>query len=122
MIAAQPGIVAVTELVVTFIGPRQAWVVARVAIDEAMSGASVEKLMRTAEDEFETEVAGHRARGPRATWALTSRPAVRRSLGAAGSIERSSLLREQSSVLESGAMKGKATCPASLMRSRPPRK
>jgi cation diffusion facilitator family transporter len=52
MIAAQPGIVAVTELVVTFIGPRQAWVVARVAIDEAMSGASVEKLMRTAEDEL----------------------------------------------------------------------
>jgi hypothetical protein len=50
MIAAQPGIMAVTELVVTFIGPRQAWVVARVAIDEAMSGASVEKLVHAAED------------------------------------------------------------------------
>ena len=34
----------------TFIGPRQAWVVARVAIDEAMSGASVEVLVRTSEE------------------------------------------------------------------------
>jgi len=49
-IIAQPGIVAVTELVVTFIGPRQAWVVARVAIDEALSGASVEELVRATED------------------------------------------------------------------------
>jgi divalent metal cation (Fe/Co/Zn/Cd) transporter len=49
-IAAQPGIVAVTELVVTFIGPRQAWVVARVAIDEALNGASVEELVRATED------------------------------------------------------------------------
>ena len=50
MIAAQPGIVAITELLVTFIGPRQAWVVARVAIDEALSGASVETLVRTSEE------------------------------------------------------------------------
>jgi divalent metal cation (Fe/Co/Zn/Cd) transporter len=49
-IAAQPGIVAVTELLVTFIGPRQAWVVARVAIDEALCGASVEELVRATED------------------------------------------------------------------------
>ena len=50
LILAQPGILAVTELLVTFIGPRQAWVVARVAIDEAMSGASVEILVRTSEE------------------------------------------------------------------------
>jgi cation diffusion facilitator family transporter len=50
MIVAQPGIVAVTELVVTFIGPRQAWVVARVVIDPAMSAASVEKLVRATEE------------------------------------------------------------------------
>ena len=50
MIATQPGIVAITELLVTFIGPRQAWVVARVAIDEALSGASVEILVRTSEE------------------------------------------------------------------------
>jgi cation diffusion facilitator family transporter len=50
MIAAQPGIEAVSELVVTFIGPRQAWVVARVAIDESLNGSSVEKLMRATEN------------------------------------------------------------------------
>jgi hypothetical protein len=50
MIAAQPGIVAVTELVVTFIGPRQAWVVARVAINETIDGAGVEKLARETEN------------------------------------------------------------------------
>ena len=49
MIAAQPGIVAVTELVVTFIGPRQAWVVARVAIDESIDGCGVQKLVRATE-------------------------------------------------------------------------
>jgi divalent metal cation (Fe/Co/Zn/Cd) transporter len=49
MIVAQPGVVAVTEILVTFIGPRRAWVVARVAIDQAMNGANVEKLVRTAE-------------------------------------------------------------------------
>jgi cation diffusion facilitator family transporter len=50
MIVAQPGIVEVTEILVTFIGPRRAWVVARVAIDETLTGANVEKLVRTAED------------------------------------------------------------------------
>jgi divalent metal cation (Fe/Co/Zn/Cd) transporter len=50
MIAAQPGIVAVTELVVTFIGPRQAWVVARVAINGTIDGAGVEKLARETEN------------------------------------------------------------------------
>jgi len=50
MIAAQPGIVAVSELVVTFIGPRQAWVVARVAIDATIDGAGVEKLVRATEN------------------------------------------------------------------------
>jgi hypothetical protein len=39
----------VTEPVVTFIGPRQAWVVARVVIDEALNGPSVEELARAAE-------------------------------------------------------------------------
>jgi cation diffusion facilitator family transporter len=50
LIAAQPGIVAVSELVVTFIGPRQAWVVARVAIIETIDGAGVEKLVRATEN------------------------------------------------------------------------
>jgi cation diffusion facilitator family transporter len=55
VVAAQSGIVAVTELVVTFIGPRQAWVVARVAIDEALSGAGVEQLARDAEAALKRE-------------------------------------------------------------------
>jgi cation diffusion facilitator family transporter len=50
LIAAQPGIVAVSELVVTFIGPRQAWVVARVAIIETIDGAGVERLVRATEN------------------------------------------------------------------------
>jgi cation diffusion facilitator family transporter len=49
VIAAQPGILAVTELLVTFIGPRQAWVVARVAIDQGLSGAGVQSLVRSVE-------------------------------------------------------------------------
>lgn len=49
ILSALPGIVAVTELLVSFIGPRRAWVVARVAIDEAIGGAEVEKLVREAE-------------------------------------------------------------------------
>ena len=55
VIAAQPGIVAVTELLVTFIGPRRAWVVARVAIDGAMTGASVEALGRAVEATLQHE-------------------------------------------------------------------
>jgi cation diffusion facilitator family transporter len=55
LIAAQPGIVAVTELVVTLIGPRQTWVVARVAIDHAHTGASVELLVRNVEEALQRE-------------------------------------------------------------------
>lgn len=54
-ISAQAGIVTVHELLVTFIGPRRAWVVARVAIDAAMSGASVEVLTRATEDALQRE-------------------------------------------------------------------
>ena len=55
VLAAQAGIVEVKELVVTFIGPRQAWVVARVAIDPTLTGASVEQLARTAEEVLKRE-------------------------------------------------------------------
>lgn len=56
MLAAQPGIVAVTELLVTFIGPRTAWVVARVGIDDGLSAKGVEKLVRSAEDVLRREL------------------------------------------------------------------
>ena len=48
-LVAQPGVLGVSELLVTFIGPRQVWVVARVAIDAGLNGASVEALVRNAE-------------------------------------------------------------------------
>jgi cation diffusion facilitator family transporter len=49
VIAAQAGVLAVTELLVSFIGPRKLWVIARVAVDQTLNGASVEALVRTVE-------------------------------------------------------------------------
>jgi cation diffusion facilitator family transporter len=40
----QPGIVAVRDLAVTFTGPEEVWVVARVDIDDGLTGAQVETL------------------------------------------------------------------------------
>jgi cation diffusion facilitator family transporter len=54
-IAAQAGIHTVTELLVSFIGPRRAWVVARVAVDAGLSGADVERLARTVEATLQRE-------------------------------------------------------------------
>ena len=54
-LVAQPGVAAVTELLVMFIGPRRAWVVARVAIDEALNGAAVEALVQNAEATLKRE-------------------------------------------------------------------
>jgi cation diffusion facilitator family transporter len=48
IIAAQAGVVAVDELVVTFLGPRQLWIVAHIDIDDALSGARVKQLVREA--------------------------------------------------------------------------
>lgn len=48
-ILAQPGVVALTELVVTFVGPRRLWVVGRVDIDDTLTGSDVELLVRTTE-------------------------------------------------------------------------
>jgi cation diffusion facilitator family transporter len=52
IIAAQPGIVAVGELFVTFLGPRRVWVVARIDIDDGMSGVQVKEALRAAENEL----------------------------------------------------------------------
>ena len=49
IIVARPGVLAVTELLMTFIGPRRVWVVARIAIDHALSGANTETLVRALE-------------------------------------------------------------------------
>jgi cation diffusion facilitator family transporter len=48
-IAGQPGVRAVTELVVTFLGPHRLWVMARIDIDDALSGGGVKALIRALE-------------------------------------------------------------------------
>lgn len=45
----RPGVVAVNELLVTFVGPRRVWVVARVDVDDALHGDDVEALVRDTE-------------------------------------------------------------------------
>jgi divalent metal cation (Fe/Co/Zn/Cd) transporter len=49
-IASQPGVRAVTELVVTFLGPRRLWVIARIDVDEALGGADVKALVRKTQE------------------------------------------------------------------------
>lgn len=49
LIAEQPGITALGQLLVTFVGPRQLWVVARIQLDGALSGPAVAELLRATE-------------------------------------------------------------------------
>jgi cation diffusion facilitator family transporter len=49
LIAIQPGVLGVTDLVITFLGPRQLWVIARIDIDDELSGAGVKALVRAME-------------------------------------------------------------------------
>ena len=48
-VVAYPGVVAVRELLVTFIGPRRLWVLARVDIADGLRGDEVEALVREIE-------------------------------------------------------------------------
>lgn len=50
ILAAQPGIRAVTELIITFLGPRRLWVIARIDINDELDGAAVEALIRATEE------------------------------------------------------------------------
>jgi cation diffusion facilitator family transporter len=54
-IAAQPGIVGIGELLVTFLGPRRVWVVARIDIDNGMTGTRVKEVLRAIEDELKAQ-------------------------------------------------------------------
>lgn len=49
LIAAQPGITGVGQLLVTFLGPRRMWVLARIELDGALTGAAVAELLRATE-------------------------------------------------------------------------
>lgn len=51
-IAAHAGICAVRELLVTIMGPRRLWVIARVDIDDRLTGADVEALTRAVESDL----------------------------------------------------------------------
>ena len=50
LILAQPGVTAITELFVIFLGPRQVRVLARVDIEDGLSGADVKALINRIED------------------------------------------------------------------------
>jgi cation diffusion facilitator family transporter len=57
VIAGHAGVVGIDELAVTFLGPRELWVLARVDVDDELAGNEVETLVRGLEDEL-------RARSP----------------------------------------------------------
>jgi cation diffusion facilitator family transporter len=52
ILAADPDVRAVTDLVVTFLGPRRLWVIARIDLDDALSGAAVKALVRKLEQKL----------------------------------------------------------------------
>jgi cation diffusion facilitator family transporter len=49
LIARQPGVVMVGQLLVTFVGPRQLWVVAHIQTDDALDVLALKELLRTIE-------------------------------------------------------------------------
>ena len=54
---ACPGIVAVQQLLTTFVGPRRVWVIARVDLDNNLHGDEVEELTRSIESGLRAEYA-----------------------------------------------------------------
>ncbi|MGZ6070890.1 MAG: cation diffusion facilitator family transporter [Myxococcaceae bacterium] len=52
VIATQPGVRRVTELLVTFLGPHQLWVLARLEFEDRLDGAGVRSLVRTIEQDL----------------------------------------------------------------------
>jgi divalent metal cation (Fe/Co/Zn/Cd) transporter len=49
LISRQPGVTAVDELWVTFVGPRRLWVVARIRLDDALDGRAMKHVLRATE-------------------------------------------------------------------------
>ncbi|HEY2731128.1 MAG TPA: cation diffusion facilitator family transporter [Polyangia bacterium] len=49
VMTSQPGVQAVADLVITFLGPRQLWVIARIGIEDDLSGQGVKELLRAVE-------------------------------------------------------------------------
>jgi cation diffusion facilitator family transporter len=55
VVLAHPGVTAIRELLVTFIGPGQVWVIARVDIDDGLRGDQVISLVRGIESGLKRE-------------------------------------------------------------------
>jgi cation diffusion facilitator family transporter len=52
LIAGYAGVMGIGELAVTFLGPRELWVLARIDVDDELSGEEVEALVRGLEEEL----------------------------------------------------------------------
>jgi cation diffusion facilitator family transporter len=55
VVSTYPGVVAIRELLVTFLGPRRLWVLARVDVDDDLTGNEVEDLTRSIERRLREE-------------------------------------------------------------------
>jgi cation diffusion facilitator family transporter len=55
LLSRQPGITAVDELWVTFVGPRRLWVMARIQTDDALDGRGLKRLLRTTEQAIQAQ-------------------------------------------------------------------
>jgi cation diffusion facilitator family transporter len=52
---ARPGVVAIRELLLTYLGPRRIWVLTRVDVDDGLRGDEVEELVRGIEADLRTQ-------------------------------------------------------------------
>jgi cation diffusion facilitator family transporter len=55
VLAHQAGVTAVGELLVTYLGPRRLWVVARIGIDQALNGSALTSLLERVERRLRAE-------------------------------------------------------------------
>jgi divalent metal cation (Fe/Co/Zn/Cd) transporter len=55
LVLGYPGVTAIRELLVTFVGPGRIWIVARVDTDDALRGAQVKALVRGIESGLKHE-------------------------------------------------------------------
>jgi cation diffusion facilitator family transporter len=55
LLSAYPGVTGIREVLVNFIGPGRVWIVARVEVDDDLTGAQVESLVRGIESSMKAE-------------------------------------------------------------------
>ncbi|HSS40543.1 MAG TPA: cation transporter dimerization domain-containing protein, partial [Polyangia bacterium] len=56
LIARQDGVARVGELLVTYVGPRRLWVVARLDVDHRLDVLSLDRLLSRVENSVHTEI------------------------------------------------------------------